>query len=210
MATSPDLSREDMPSLFRRLASRDRAAFWEIWCRLLPRLRAWTKRRLEQEPALSSTYDEDDALQSSPFRMLRTILRGKIPPVAAEADFFRLFRTIVDRRITALARRARRQVPLERVPPGRGAKLGTVGDYVSDSVDLLDSGMPEPEVQSMATDELLHLLDLLGPELRTITERRWDGVTVDEIAEELGLSPRSIERRFMAIRDIWKRARFDS
>ncbi len=209
MAMDPDLSREDMPALFGRLASRDAAAFWEIWCRLLPRLRAWSRRRLAQAPGLSSTYDEDDALQSAPFLMLRSILRGNISPIAAEADFFRLFRTILDRRITAWSRRARRQVPLEPVPRGRLSKLGTLGADVPDSFDLLDSGLPKPEVEAIAKDEFFHLLEILGPALRTIAEWRLDGTTVEETAEKLGLSTRSVERLIRAIRDIWKLDRFD-
>ncbi len=64
---------------------------------------------------------------------------------------------------------------------------------------------PDPEVVARVAEECQRLLDLLtDPVLRTIALRKIEGYTNAEIAAELGIVCRSVERKLNLIRRLWK------
>jgi DNA-directed RNA polymerase specialized sigma24 family protein len=207
--TEIDYPHEDMPILFKRLAIPDLRALGEIARRLWPRLRAIARRRLKDEPELSAVYSEEDAIQSSLVQIMRGLVRGKLHPIEGEDHFVRLFRTIVHRRIMAAKARRGTHERNELTLPGRLSKLERLGLYVPDCLDLLECGLPEPEVVAMAKEELEWLLSLLGSELHSLVLDWLNGLTVEETAAKRGQSRRTIERRGKEIRDLWKLARFE-
>lgn len=74
--------------------------------------------------------------------------------------------------------------------------------------DLVGSE-PTPEFTAELLDEYQHLIDLLRQEDATlclIAMRKAQGYTTKEIATELSLSPRSIQRKFKRICILWRAA----
>ena len=66
-------------------------------------------------------------------------------------------------------------------------------------------GRPEPEVVAVMVEECERLLGLLtDPVLNTIALRKMEGFTNVEIAAELGVVCRSVERKLNLIRRMWK------
>jgi len=64
---------------------------------------------------------------------------------------------------------------------------------------------PAPEEAAQFNDDVERLLDALGdPKLRTIALRKLEGFTSAEIATELGISARSIDRKLELIREMWR------
>ena len=73
-------------------------------------------------------------------------------------------------------------------------------------LEKLISPRPTPEFLAMLDEEHERLLGLLRNEqLRSIALWRIEGCTIGEIAERLGIAPRSVERKLSLIRRKWSR-----
>ena len=78
-------------------------------------------------------------------------------------------------------------------------------------MDEIDEGMaqflgrePTPESAGQFAEDVERLLDDLGnATLRTIALRKLEGHSSTEIAAELGISARSVDRKLELIREIW-------
>ena len=105
------------------------------------------------------------------------------------------------RKADELARRERRQ------------KRG--GARVAREAALTDSGPglaqiagcePTPAFAALIADELGRLLDGLGDEtLRRVAHLRLEGYSNEEVAQRLGCTLRSVERKLERIRKTWER-----
>jgi len=78
-------------------AAREVEAVGEALCRQLPEMRAIAARVLRRYPELRSSFDEDDAAQSTALKLLRAARHGRID--AVEAGFAGLCRRSVVRRV---------------------------------------------------------------------------------------------------------------
>jgi DNA-directed RNA polymerase specialized sigma24 family protein len=68
----------------------------------------------------------------------------------------------------------------------------------------LDSA-PTPELAAQVVDECRRLLGKLGDEeLKSIAVWQMEGHTVEEIAQRLACSPRTVARKLAVIRDLWR------
>src|SRR5262249_10244549 len=86
----------------------------------------------------------------------------------------------------------------------RCAPMKTVPDPEPGPEDLIGRG-PDPEVVAVMVEECQRLLGLLtDPTLNTIALRKMEGFTNVEIAAELGVVCRSVERKLNLIRRMWK------
>ena len=64
---------------------------------------------------------------------------------------------------------------------------------------------PSPEFAAQVADECRRLLDLLEDgELQQVALAKMEGYTIEEIAEHLGVVPRTVKRRLQLIRQIWE------
>jgi DNA-directed RNA polymerase specialized sigma24 family protein len=64
---------------------------------------------------------------------------------------------------------------------------------------------PSPAIAAMVTDECRALLGLLSDQtLRQVALMKMEGYTNEEIAAQLGCSPRSIARKVQRIRMTWQ------
>jgi DNA-directed RNA polymerase specialized sigma24 family protein len=92
-----------------------------------------------------------------------------------------------------------------------GGLVGTAADLpptheVSDAALAQAIGPePTPEFAAQMVEECRRLLDKLGEEwLRSIAVWQMEGYTVEDMAERLGCSPRTIARKLAVIRDRWR------
>jgi hypothetical protein len=141
-----DPSSEDMPTLFRRLASRDGEAFGEICRRFWGKLLAFARSRVRRKPELRRIYDEEDAVGSGLNLMWLRLMKGLVVPPDGVADFMRLARTMITRRITAKLReeRAAKRHPSVNADADEGFRFQP--GYMPDDLELWPTGLPGPEV----------------------------------------------------------------
>jgi DNA-directed RNA polymerase specialized sigma24 family protein len=133
-------------------------------------------------------------------------MQGRSKPPEGLAEFFRLARTIVRRRIRNRSRamkaaKRHAQAIADDHEPDRGQK-----GYVPDDLDLLACDLPAPEASVIVEDSYDRFMVLLRPELQMIVQGRLMGLTTAQIAAALEVSIRSVERMSQEIREIWSQA----
>lgn len=94
-----------------------------------------------------------------------------------------------------IAARSMRQILIERARARRAAKRGGGGVKVSFDPGLIAA--PEDSVDLEALDDALTRLAALDQELARVVEVRFfGGLSIDETAEALGVSPATVKRRW--------------
>jgi RNA polymerase sigma factor (TIGR02999 family) len=99
----------------------------------------------------------------------------------------------------AIAANAMRQILVERARARHAAKRGGHRERVT----LDESALPDapPAVDVLALDAALERLTALDPEQARLVELRYfGGLTVEETAEAMGLSPATVKRRWSSAR----------
>lgn len=174
------------------------AALWRAYFDRLVRL---AQKKLGAAPRRSA--DEEDVALSV-FRCLCDgAARGRFPDLADRNDLWRLLTTLTIRKAVDQKRRGG---VLKR---GGGDVRGeSVFDELEDAkgLDQVVGNEPTPECLAMLAEEHARLLAGLDDEsLRRVALWKMEGFTNEEIAEKLGLTCRSVERKLQRIRRQWTR-----
>lgn len=99
----------------------------------------------------------------------------------------------------AIAARSMRQILVERARARRAAKRG--GAWARITLDEGIAAAAEPEVDLEALDEALERLAARDPEQTRLVELRYfGGLTIEETASVLGVSPATVKRSWMVAR----------
>ena len=105
----------------------------------------------------------------------------------------------------AIAALSMRQILVQRARARKAAKRGGAPVRVTLQEDLVSAEAPDIDV--LALDEALTRLAALDPEQARIVELRYfGGLTVEETAEVIGISPATVKRQWAMARAWLKRA----
>ena len=175
----------------------DEAAAQSLWQRYFQRLAGLARQRLGE--GHRRVQDEDD-IAISVFRSLcERARKGDLAGLEGRDDLWRLMAAITVRKVAANVRCAARQK--------RGGGMVRGDSAIDDRDRLSEIAGPEP------TPALLHelaeqhhqLLQALEDDtLRKIALWKMEGWTGQEIAEKLGITRRSVERKVEHIRERWR------
>jgi hypothetical protein len=186
-----------------QLKKGDADAACHLWARYSPDLLAVSRKRLSRIP--KGYVDEDDIAQSVFRCICEGLMGGQLATVESRDDLWFLLLSVTFRKV---AGHVQSQMALKR---GAGkvrteSSLGVASDEtINFCIEGLASDEPAPELSVMLEEQCARLLEKLGNEnLRTLAEFRIAGYSVAEIAAEMSLSTRSIERKLSLIRDKWK------
>jgi len=189
----PALDNHDITDAVRKLAegkSQEDAArvVWEHSC---VKLVAMARAMLKSAPR--GARDEEDVALSALKSFCAGASAGRFPDLANRDNLWRVLHTITLRKANALKIHERSQKRDAR----RVAGL---------DVDELEGSEPSPELAAMMIEERTSLIDQLRDDtLRQIAELHLDGFGTLEIAENLGVSDRTIQRKLKLIRRAWQR-----
>ncbi len=191
-----DVKREGDLSVTRwvsELSSGDASAADLLWKFLSKRLLSVARSEVKRTP--NGSYDEDDVAQSA-FNALCSALRdGQYSELADRDELWRLMAVIA---VNKARSKAAREKSIR-----RGGKLNRV-DKSSECLYSLEDREFPVEDELIVREECERLLELLQrDEVKQVAVLKIGGYNDSEIAEQVGCSRRSVQRRLSLIRSIW-------
>ncbi|MCY2987394.1 MAG: ECF-type sigma factor [Planctomycetota bacterium] len=176
----------------RGLQTGDEDAVAQLWARYFGRLAGVARARLG---TLRAAADEADDVALSAFHSFcRRAEEGHFVKLEGREDLWRLLVVITKRKAISWIRH---EAALKR---GGGQVRGEA--FLAEVIDP----EPTPEFAAELLDELQHLLEVLrheDPALALIALRRLEGYNNAEIAGELSLATRTVERKLQRICICW-------
>lgn len=172
----------------------------KLWNHFATRLRAFARTRLSNEAC--RVYDEDDAVVSGFFSFCRGVKNGRFSGLNDKSDLWRLLVVITARKAT---RRHRYEHRLK-----RGGDRCDCSVVFADTSDLKAlGGLPGREPTPEFAAELAETWDALFAQLsddsqRHVAAKKLEGFTNQEIADDLDIGLRSVERKLHLIRLVWE------
>jgi RNA polymerase sigma factor (sigma-70 family) len=195
--------RDSVASWLLGARARDDVAAQRLWERYFERLVRLARHKL---PAHGKrAFDEEDVAHSALRCFLHGISENRYPQLADRHGLWNLLVVITARKAQAYVRRQNRQ------KRGGGAVLGETAFLGKDDeqadIEQVIGAEPTPAFAAQVAEECQRLLDQLEDDaLRDIAILKMEGFTVDEIAQRLGSTRRTIERRLHIIRKTWEQA----
>jgi DNA-directed RNA polymerase specialized sigma24 family protein len=188
------------------LKAGDRAAARPLWERYFRLLVSRARAALGSAPRRAA--DEEDVALSAFDSFCRAAEQGRFPRLEDRNDLWRLLLVIT-------ARKAARQARDERRAKRGSGRVRAEVDLPSPDAEGEEGALalviglePTPELSAQVAEEYSRLLDLLGDDtLRSIAVWQMEGHTVEEIAAKLDLSVRTVARKLVVIRDLWREER---
>jgi DNA-directed RNA polymerase specialized sigma24 family protein len=176
------------------------AAAQPLWERYFARLVDRARQRLTSAPRRAA--DEEDAALEAFDSFCRAAANGRFPQLNDRDDLWHLLLVITDRKALDLVARERSR----RRGGGQVLDEAALGgrDVASPLTQFADKE-PGPEEIAQVADGLGRLLAGLGdPDLRRVAVLKMEGYTVEEIAEHMGVVPRTVQRWLRLIRQTWE------
>jgi RNA polymerase sigma factor (sigma-70 family) len=192
--------------LIALLKQGDPAAIEAVFRRYFPQLVSLAREKLRNVPRRAA--DEEDVALSAMDSFCRAAQKGRFPDLADRAGLWRLLLTLTARKAIDLARQQGRQIRgggRVRGDSALGAAEATGAAHGQADVPDDDAS---PLVAAILAEEFQRRLDLLGePDLKALAVAKMEGYQNTEIAERLGCSVRTVERRLRLIRRKWEEHR---
>jgi len=196
MLTGIDPSDEPVTHWMRQLEAGQAEAARPLWEHFCQKLMDLANHKLS--PQLRRTYDEDDVAVSAFHSLCRVIADRRASDLNDRVNLWRLLVTIAERKIASRLRdesRAKRNL-WRTVGESCFVKLDGSGSVF----DQLPSLEPTPEFAAEFADLCGSLLDSLGNDLLCdIARLKLKNYDTDQIAEQLGISRRTVQRKLLII-----------
>jgi len=159
-----------------------------LWERYFQQLAAVVRGQLSAKARVAG--DESDVALSAFHSFFRDVQDGRFPNLQGRDQLWRVLVVIARRKAISWLRHEYAQ------RRGGGKVEGNL------LLNEIAGSEPTPELAATLLDEVQHLLDLLrseDPTLALIATRKCEGFSNQEIAEELSVSVRTIERKLLRI-----------
>ena len=199
------VSEETITLMLSSLRDNDDEAINALWRTWFNRLKRFARRRMKTVPG--QAYDEEDAAQSALVSFCAGLEKGKYEGLSDFDSLSRLLITITARKVAT-----RRSYKLTQKRGGGRVLLESAlsvggGDAAASYYNEAAAGSPGPDVISEFADECESLVARLSDDtLKAILLARLEGFSTAEIAEQLSIDIRNVERRLVKIRDTWLRS----
>lgn len=175
----------------------NREAAAKMWEYFFERLVQYSQSQLERSNR--RVVDGEDVAIGVMTALCSCAERGKLPTIESRDDLWRILLSWTRHDIADLRRTN------NRIKRGGGKVRG-------ESVfGTQENGLDQLRGQSMPADVIVELADqwsrllqqLPGDSLREVAAKRIQGCSIQEIADCLDVSPRTVERKLKIIRDLW-------
>lgn len=197
-----DFSVQSISAWLVDLRHGDQQAAQDLWSRYESQLVAAARQKLGH--AQTGYADEEDVAQLAFTSLCRGALEGRFQDVSNRDELWWLLLAITKRKAVDLIRhetaqkRGGRNSTSDGKPVRDAASGFTFGDMVASD--------PTPEYLAALSEQYGRLMASLRDDcLRQVVMWRIEGYTIAEIAEQLQITKRSVERKLQLIRGKWSR-----
>lgn len=187
--------------LLHRLSSGDDEAAGAIWSRYVEQLLPLAKRKLRG--LKTAAADEEDVLISVFDKFFRAARSDRFTRLENRDDLWQILLMMTERRVADQYRKSHAQkrgsgrvVSVERI-------TGDDSMQIDQLQELADSA-PTPEFAAAFADQIDVAFRQLPEGVREVAVLRMEGHSVKDIAEEVGISVSSVERKLRLIRTEWQ------
>jgi RNA polymerase sigma factor (sigma-70 family) len=190
-------------ALIERLQEGDHEAARLLWQRYYPRMVALARQKLRGSPP--RVADEEDAALSAFDSFCRRAEKGHFPDLKDRDGLWALLVVLTARKAADLLRHHHREKRGAGLVHGDSALKPDAEASSPAGFDDLPDGGPTPEEAAILAEEVENLLTRLGdPVLRQVAVWKLEGHTNAEIADQLGCSVATVERRLSIARRLLK------
>ncbi len=176
----------------------------ELWERYVDRLVRLARKKLGRTPRRAA--DEEDVVLSAFDGFFRGVTESRFPQLDDRDDLWQVLVMLTDRKTVD---HRRRELAAKR---GGGAVRGESAfadrqatESHQPGLSQVIDGEPSPEFAALLAEQLeLRLASLADESLRRIVLAKMEGYTNAELARDLSLNVRSIERKLRLIRRTWQ------
>ncbi len=142
-------------------------------------------------------FDEEDVALSAFQSFCDRAARGQFPKLVDRDDLWRLLATLTTRKLYNHLRHQSRQK--------RGGGQSALSLLDEGDLSQILSREPTPAAVAQLADEYDNLFTKLNDSLlQTIAHRKLEGFSSEEIAAELNVSARTVDRKLALIRSVWE------
>ncbi len=203
MHMADDSYDDSVTRLFGELKAGDQEAANRLWDVYFAALVREARQRLGSLPRRME--DEEDVAVSVFRRLCQGAGAGQFAEHRDRSDLWRLLVCITRTKVTDQVRRATRQKRGGGQVRGDSVWVGADGDISSYGLAQVAGKEPTPSMLVSLGEQHSRLLGLLRDDsLREIALLRMEGHSNEQIAEKVGMSLRSVERKLDLIRKRWR------
>lgn len=178
----------------------DSSAASDLWRRYYERLVVLARQKLNEDARRMA--DEEDVVVDAFDSFCRGIQLGRFPVLNDRDDLWQVLVMLTARKAINQRKHAQRQKRGDGHVRGDSAFLSPENEQ--DGINQVVGSEPTPEFAGQVKEEFQRLLDALGDEsLRQVAIAKMEGYENAEIAQQLGVQPRTIQRKLNVIRVIW-------
>jgi RNA polymerase sigma factor (sigma-70 family) len=201
MTSILEISDEPVTLWMRQLEEGQSEAAQPLWEHFCKKLMSLAEKRLS--PKLRRTYDHEDAAVSAFHSLCRVITDRRPSDLSDRVNLWRLLVTITERKITNRVRDEQREKRDIRQTLSESCLINASQN--GSGFDNLPSREPSPEFAAEFADLCESLLDSLEDKvLREVAQLTLQNYDTTEVAQKLGVTRRTVERKLLIIRSRWQ------
>lgn len=193
---------DDLEQLFLRMQAGDEQAFARFWADHYDRLLKFAQNKIGGVPLKDA--DDEDIVLCALNSFFRGVCENRFADISEAKNLWKLLATLVSRK---LGHHREKQLAQKRGGGDvRGESVFLDDEANNRGFDAVADSMAGPDlcVEFYETSE--RLFDRLDDDsLRRVARWIFEGYTINEVAERLQCTRRSVERKLQRIRSIWSK-----
>ena len=193
---------DSVSRLFVDLKNAKGGAEQQLWNVFFKQLVAEARKRLKG--AKRRVEDEEDVASSVFASLCRDAAAGRFDAIDNRLDLWRLLLAMTHRKAIDLRRRENRAKRGGRETRGDSVFVNGTAEQQRRGMDSLVGETLTPEFIAIMGEEIERLTSLLHDDsLRTVMQLRFEGRSTQEIADQMDVCTRTIDRKLRLIRQHW-------
>lgn len=191
----------DVSIWLEELASGKDDAAMNLYDRYFHQIANLARRRMS--PAYRRVSDEEDVAQSVMHSLFNGITNGRYPELSDRESLWRLLVVMTARKAVNAVEKQRAQKRGGGQVRGESALVGPDEPTAPGFDRFSDGGISPDFYVQVAEESEIQMQRLADETLQKVAQLKMEGYTNNEIAQQIGTTTRTVERKLQRIREIW-------